>query len=208
MSAASAPRRNDLWSAFISPLGGAAFGISTGIMAGILGGFFASLLLPISFPPEIHFSEPHWESCTQTQLGVFSSSLLYGIALGSLINGPLCNKIGIKPAFILTTVVAIVFGFVMAFMANVNLMIVMRALCGLGIAGACTMTPLYVTNLASPERRGILVSLFQVFITVGILLGYLLNMAFNFVEDGWQFVLLPLLALTFLFSVTNSGCFA
>ena len=47
-----------------------------------------------------------------------------------------------------------------------------RVLIGIAVGIACVACPLYVSELAPDERRGFLVSAFQLFLTIGIILAY------------------------------------
>ncbi|KAH7815584.1 putative Sugar Porter (SP) Family MFS Transporter [Monocercomonoides exilis] len=160
----------DPWAGFVSLCGGMTYGSATGIISGVQG-------------------EYHWAQYSVDELSVFASSLIYGVSLGTLISSPLTNAFGRKKILLIFSVVAFVFSLIMAFMSNIYVMIVMRALNGIGIGVICAITPLYSSELASDKRRGILVSLFQVFITVGILLAYIFNLAFCNVNDGWHYEL-------------------
>src|SRR5262249_57096945 len=67
-----------------------------------------------------------------------------------------------------------------------------------GIASAAA--PVYIPEVAPPESRGRLVSFFQLAVTVGILVAYLVGLAFSGIE-GWRWMLglgcVPALALGF-----------
>jgi SP family galactose:H+ symporter-like MFS transporter len=64
-------------------------------------------------------------------------------------------------------------------------LIVSRVILGLAIGLASTNVPVYLSAVAPPHARGWVVSLFQLAITVGIVVAYLTDYAFASVE-GWR----------------------
>ncbi|KAK2949469.1 Sugar Porter (MFS) [Blattamonas nauphoetae] len=153
--------------AFVSFVGGAAFGVSTGVIAGVL-------------------SEDRWNNIGDLS-AFLSSSLLYGIVVGSLLNVIITDKIGRRVTLLVGAIIAAVFAVAMAFCHILWLMCMIRGFSGVGIGIITTLAPLYATELASTKRRGLIVGFFQVFITIGIFAGYCLNMAFHKVTDGWRY---------------------
>lgn len=90
---------------------------------------------------------------------------------------------------LIASLISFVFSLIMAFMSNIYAMIVIRALNGLGFGMIAAITPLYSSELASDKRRGLLVGLFQGFTATGIVVGYVLNIIFCKVNDGWHYEL-------------------
>ena len=71
---------------------------------------------------------------------------------------------------------------------------------GVAIGLASAAAPVYISEVAPPESRGRLVSFFQLAVTIGILVAYLVGLAFDDTE-GWRWMLglgcVPALALGF-----------
>ena len=71
---------------------------------------------------------------------------------------------------------------------------------GVAIGLASAASPVYISEVAPPESRGRLVSFFQLAVTIGILVAYLVGLAFDGIE-GWRWMLglgcVPALALAF-----------
>jgi sugar porter (SP) family MFS transporter len=67
-------------------------------------------------------------------------------------------------------------------------LVVSRVLIGLAIGAASLVVPLYIAELAPAERRGRLVSLNQLMITVGIFVSYLVGFALAAAE-AWRWML-------------------
>jgi len=68
------------------------------------------------------------------------------------------------------------------------ILIVSRVVLGLAIGLASTNVPVYLSEVAPPHARGWVVSLFQLAVTVGIVVAYLTDYAFADVE-GWRWML-------------------
>ena len=68
------------------------------------------------------------------------------------------------------------------------ILIVSRVVLGSAIGLASTNVPVYLSEVAPPHARGWVVSLFQLAVTVGIVVAYLTDYAFAGVE-GWRWML-------------------
>jgi sugar porter (SP) family MFS transporter len=63
-----------------------------------------------------------------------------------------------------------------------------RFIVGVGIGLATATVPIYISEVAPPQARGWQVSLFQLAITIGILLAYVIDFAFS-QSAGWRWML-------------------
>jgi SP family galactose:H+ symporter-like MFS transporter len=63
-----------------------------------------------------------------------------------------------------------------------------RLVVGIGIGLSSSTVPVYISEVSPPDARGWTVSLFQLAITVGILLAYLVDYAFAEVTQGWRWM--------------------
>jgi len=88
-------------------------------------------------------------------------------------------------------VTAAIFGFgalASAAAPSPPILIVSRVFLGLAIGLASTNVPVYLSEVAPPHARGWIVSLFQLAVTVGIVVAYLTDYVFAGVE-GWRWML-------------------
>ena len=80
------------------------------------------------------------------------------------------------------------------------MLVVARVVIGVAIGLASAAAPVYISEVAPPESRGRLVSFFQLAVTIGILVAYLVGLAFDH-SEGWRWMLglgcVPALALAF-----------
>jgi sugar porter (SP) family MFS transporter len=190
-SAGSAERRKFVnRAAAITATGGLLFGYDTGVISGAL------LFIRQDF------------ELTSFLEGIIVSFLLVGAMVGALSGGPLSDRIGRRPT---TLMAAIIFGLgalAVAFAPSVALIILGRFLLGLGVGLASMIVPLYIAEIAPASRRGALVSLNQLMITIGILLSYIVGVIFTPLE-GWRYMfgvaLIPALVLGIgMFSLPES----
>ncbi|MFB6517405.1 MFS transporter [Streptomyces sp. NPDC056401] len=141
-------------------LGGLLFGFDTGVISGAL------LFLKEDF------------ALTSFQEGTVISALLFGAAVGALGSARPADRFGRK-----RVLVAVAATFTLGLAAAVTArdfasMVAARTILGLAVGSASTVVPLYLAEIAPPRLRGRLVTANQVLLTVGILVSYLVNLAF------------------------------
>ncbi|KAL4921560.1 general substrate transporter [Aspergillus aurantiobrunneus] len=147
--------------------GGMLFGVETGIIGGVLtmDPFMEKYgLLNIS-PKE------------QADLSAnIVSTLQAGCFFGALGASWVADKYGRKLGLICASFVALV-GVIMQVAASGHLeaMYIGRLLCGIGVGFASMVNPLYVSENAPRAIRGGLTGLYQLFITLGIMLAFWIN---------------------------------
>ncbi|MCP9615017.1 sugar porter family MFS transporter [Levilactobacillus brevis] len=141
-------------------LGGLLFGFDTGIISG------ASPLIESNFNLGIG------------QTGFITSSVLIGSSVGALGVGPLADRYGRKRLLILAAILFLLGSTLSMIAIGFWSMVVARIILGLAVGSASALTPAYLAELAPAERRGSLGTLFQLMITLGILLAYVSNLGF------------------------------
>ena len=155
--------------ATITATGGMLFGYDTGVISGAL------LFIREDFP------------LSDFMQGVIVSFLLVGAVTGALVGGPLSDRFGRRPIVLLAAIIFAIGAIAAALTPSVALLIVARFILGLGVGLASLIVPLYIAEIAPPESRGALVSLNQLMITIGILLSYIVGVAFTPIE-GWRWM--------------------
>jgi sugar porter (SP) family MFS transporter len=156
--------------ASVAALGGLLFGYDTGVISGAL------LFIGQDFELNAFLE------------GFIVSSLLLGAMVGAGVSGALSDRLG-RRTIILAAAVIFAVGAIGAGLApTVWVLVFFRFVLGLGVGAASALVPSYISESAPTEVRGSLSSLFQLAITIGILLAYLTNGAFATV-DSWRWPL-------------------
>ncbi len=117
------------------------------------------------------------------EMGFYVSCVLWGCALGSIVAGKMSDYFGRKKVLIISAIFIFISAFWSGFALNQIQLIIARLIGGFGIGAATMICPLYISEV-SPERyRGRLVTLFQLTITIGIVMCVFSNWGiFGFAE--------------------------
>ncbi len=146
-----------LLSTLIAALGGLLFGLDTAVIAG------TTESLTIAF------------HLTPATLGFTVSSALLGTIAGTLLAGYGAERFGRSVCLRVSAVLFVVSALGCALSYSWPVLIGFRIVGGLGIGAASVLAPMYIAEIAPPDRRGRLVAMFQVNIVIGILLAYFSN---------------------------------
>ena len=138
-------------------------------LGGFLLGFDASVISGV-----VKFIEPEF-NLSKLQLGWAVSSITLTAALGMMIAGPMSDKYGrrriLKYAAILFTISAVGSAVAISFFW----LIIFRMIGGLAVGAALIIAPMYIAEVAPPEKRGQLVSFNQLNIVIGISIAFFTN---------------------------------
>ena len=160
---------------FVSTIGGFLFGYDTAIISGCNT-----------------FLEQHF-NLSAAELGWLVSSALLGTILGCVVAGSITDRLGRKKALIIAAICLTIsaFGSMLPpqflgdldqaywLTANENqayiFLILVRIVGGIGVGVTSVVAPIYISELSLPQNRGRMVSLYQLSITLGILLAFLVD---------------------------------
>jgi sugar porter (SP) family MFS transporter len=142
--------------AALTALGGILFGYDTGVVGGVLPNISKSFALVSPFDK-----------------GLVVAILLAGAAVGALVAGRVADQLGRKRAIFITSIVFVVGLLASSLAPSLGVFWISRFIIGLGVGSTSFVVPLYIGEIAPPERRGGLVSLNQLSITIGILVSQL-----------------------------------
>lgn len=129
---------------------------------------------------------------TEMTLGDAQVQLLVGIlnlvsAVGGLMAGPVVDSIGRIRTMYLACLISAAGAFGMAVAGGFRMLLLWRIVTGVGVGFAFTVSPLYMAETTPPAVRGQIVSLFDIMINVGIVLGFVLGWVL--VDVGWRAML-------------------
>ncbi|KAB1262933.1 Solute carrier family 2; facilitated glucose transporter member 10 [Camelus dromedarius] len=154
--------------ASVSLLGGLTFGYELAVISGAL------------LPLQLDFGL----SCSEQELLV--GSLLLGALLASLVGGFLIDRYGRKQAILGSNLVLLAGSLSLGLASSLTWLVLGRSAAGFAISLSSMACCIYVSELVGPRQRGVLVSLYEAGITVGILLSYALNYALAGTPWGWR----------------------
>ncbi|XP_042482617.1 D-xylose-proton symporter-like 3, chloroplastic [Macadamia integrifolia] len=170
------------WSSVILPfvfpaLGGLLFGYDIGATSG------ATISLQ---SPDL--SGTTWFNLSSIQLGLVVSGSLYGALLGSLLVYSIADFLGRRRELIIAAMLYILGALITGFAPDLGVLIIGRLLYGTGIGLAMHGAPLYIAETSPSQIRGTLISLKELFIVLGILLGYLVGSVEINAVGGWRYM--------------------
>ncbi len=158
----AAPRWPLRYLMFIAGLGGLLYGIDIGIIAGALPYLEAT-------------ASSAWRLSSQ-QLGFVVAAVLLGSVLSSLFAGLLADLIGRRGAMLLAGLLFTASIPIMALAAGYVPLLLGRLLQGISGGLIGVVVPLYLAEVLSPERRGRGAAMFQLLLTVGLVLAALIGL--------------------------------
>ena len=107
--------------------------------------------------------------------GIAMGAALYGTVLGSLAGSWPADRFGRRPTLLAIGVLFLASAIGSALAPNVTSFIAARFVGGLGIGVSTVAAPMYISEIAPPERRGRLAALFQFNIVLGIVIAFASN---------------------------------
>lgn len=144
----------------VAAIGGLLFGYDTGVISGAI----------------LYIKQDYALSTFQEELIISMVSL--GAIFGALVGGPLCDKLGRKKVVLASSLVFIISAIGLSLADGANQLIFWRLIVGFAIGISSTTAPLYIAELSPRSIRGGLVTINQLFITIGILASYLIGLVF------------------------------
>ncbi|QDU35349.1 Arabinose-proton symporter [Poriferisphaera corsica] len=174
----------------VAGLGGISYGYALAVMSGAL------LFLKNQF----HMSD--------VLAGFVTSSLVLGGVLGAIFASIIADHCGRRFANSLS-VIFLIAGVIITVIANsVPILILGRVILGLAVGAITVVAPMYTAELAPARMRGAMVSVFQLAITLGIMIAYVADTYFSS-DAAWRWMfalnLIPaVIAFIFLFFIPRS----
>ena len=142
---------------FIAALGGVLYGYDMGIIAAAL------IFVRQSFELSTVMSE--W----------VVSIVLVGAMAGAMVGGAVADRIGRRATLVWAGAIFIAGSVLAPLSPNVWVLLVARLILGVGIGFTSVTAPVYVSELAPPQSRGMLIGLYQFALTIGIALADLVG---------------------------------
>ena len=147
--------------------GGILFGYDSGYINGVLG--MAYVKKNFGGPVPLSVDETGYNVETW-QKSLIVSILSVGTFLGALLGGGFAEWLGRRPTIMLSCLVFSVGVAVQTATVNVGGLVAGRVVAGLGVGGVSAVVILYVSEIAPKRVRGVLVSIYQWAVTIGLLI--------------------------------------
>jgi MFS transporter, SP family, galactose:H+ symporter len=142
---------------FTAALAGLLFGLDVGVISGALP--FLKNEFKLSIGSE----------------GAVVSALLWGAVIGTLISGMLSSHFGRRKTILISAVIFVVGSILCSISPSEHLLIGARLFLGVAVGVASFTAPLYISEISPRKVRGSLISMYQLMITIGIVLAFLSN---------------------------------
>jgi len=151
----------------IGSLGGLIFGYDTGIMA---------------VATDLVIAEFNVDKNNTVLQGFITSVILFGAALGSL-GGGFLAQYGRRVSCFIAAGICLFGGVTTAFSPTLWVFMTLRFILGIGVGLVGVICPMYVSETAPQKSKGRFGVLFQLSLTLGILLAYVVGFGFKQIED-------------------------
>ena len=143
--------------AIVAALGGILFGYDTAVISG------TTEVVKMQF------------GLTTGGEGWYVGCALIGSILGVLIAGMMSDFLGRKKTMLISALLFSISAIGCAVCADFTQLVIFRIVGGFGIGIVSIVSPVYISEVSPADVRGTMVSLYQLFITIGFLLAYLMN---------------------------------
>ena len=149
---------------------GGLFGYDQGVISGALPGIKSTFSLSL------------------LMVQVVTSWVTLGALAGSLAGGVLSDRLGRKRTLLLAGALFTLGAAVQWSTPDAAILVVGRLIVGIGVGVAAVAAPLYAAELAPASLRGRFISSYQLAITIGIFLAYLVNAQLS-ASENWRVML-------------------
>jgi MFS transporter, SP family, arabinose:H+ symporter len=154
----------------VATLGGLMFGFDIAIISGA-----------------VPYIQPYF-GWNELQLGWGVSSLLMGAIIGAFGSGVLTDKFGRKKVLIIVALFFAVSCLTTALATSATVFVISRVFGGLAVGAASVLSPMYVAEVSPANKRGMLVTIYQLAIVTGILASYTINFLLRDFDNNWRWM--------------------
>ncbi|KAF2559900.1 hypothetical protein F2Q68_00018214 [Brassica cretica] len=175
----------------IAAFGGLIFGYDIGISGGVTAmDDFLKEFFPAVWERKKHAHENNYCKYDNQFLQLFTSSLYLAALVASFFASAVCSKLGRKPTMQFASIFFLIGVGLTAGAVNLIMLIFGRILLGFGVGFGNQAVPLFLSEIAPAQLRGGLNIVFQLMVTIGILIANLVNYFTAKVHPyGWRIAL-------------------
>ncbi|XP_073060713.1 monosaccharide-sensing protein 2-like [Primulina eburnea] len=122
--------------------------------------------------------------------GLIVAMSLIGATVITTFSGSVSDSLGRRPMLLISSILYFLSGLVMLWSPNVYVLLLARLLDGFGIGLAVTLVPVYISETAPPEIRGLLNTLPQFTGSAGMFLSYCMVFGMSLMDSpSWRLML-------------------
>ncbi|KAI6085227.1 general substrate transporter [Hypoxylon rubiginosum] len=140
-----------------------------------------------------------------SRMDALLAGFLGGAFVGAIVQAPISNRWGRRKANLAAALVSIVSGVLQSASYHIAMLLVARVLCGIGAGMVIANSPVYMSEVAPPRTRGLLVGLQGVGIVSAYIVCALCGLIFSFVQNPVQwrliFIVYTVAAVGFAYSL-------
>jgi SP family galactose:H+ symporter-like MFS transporter len=168
---------------FTAALAGLLFGLDVGVISG------AQQFI------QKEFQLPDWT------VESIVSALLWGAVFGTLVSGFLSSRFGRRKTILISALIFIAGSLLCSLAGSADILIGARFILGTAVGVASFTAPLYLSEISPQSVRGAMISMYQLMITIGIVIAFLSDAwlasyaSFDGVVGGHWRVMLGIIAL-------------
>ncbi|XP_072952110.1 sugar transport protein 8-like [Typha angustifolia] len=174
--------------AVIAAMGGLMFGYDIGISGGVTSmDDFLEKFFPVVYIRKHQVKENNYCKYDNQGLQLFTSSLYLAALVSSFFASKTCSRFGRKRTMQAASVFFLAGVVLNAAAQDLAMLIIGRILLGVGVGFGNQAIPLFLSEIAPVKYRGGLNILFQLLVTIGILIANIVNYyTTNFHPSGWR----------------------
>ncbi|XP_043542302.1 solute carrier family 2, facilitated glucose transporter member 12 isoform X6 [Chiloscyllium plagiosum] len=125
-------------------------------------------------------------TCAKQEIIV--SAIIMGGIVGSLSSGYIIDRWERRMGIIVTSCCYILGAVILSASTSYAMLMGGRIIVGIGTTSGVIAACIYLSEVAPPDRRGMLVSLTEFMTVIGVLLAYVFNYTFSRISNGWRYM--------------------
>ncbi|KAJ4763587.1 Sugar carrier protein C [Rhynchospora pubera] len=176
-----------IFASIVAAFGGLIFGYDIGISGGVtsMDSFLLDFFPSVYQKAKLDTSTNQYCKFDSALLTLFTSSLYLAALVASVCASTVTRVAGRKWSMFGGGVVFLGGALLNGAATNVSMLIIGRILLGVGVGFANQSVPVYLSEMAPARLRGMLNILFQLMITIGIVIANLINYGTAKIAGGW-----------------------
>ena len=134
--------------------------------------------------------EKDWGKIDGAVRGLIVAALPLGQAPGALFGGFVSDRYGRSRGIMIQCTVYMIGGMILATAPDVELLLLGRFVVGLGVGISVASNVPWMSETCPAKRRGSVTSFYELMITIGVFLGYLMFYIMKDTQSGWRYMFL------------------